>query len=431
MKKYSLCIAVIFFLIIKISSAQIVEVKLEKTGENSKEIMVSRVQKDTSVCKNFPFKNYTSYSLRRFPYNPLQSVYERMSKEAYQNFVKLNNSDTTYVFKGNLLGNVIYVAVGIDSLGRKHVVVDANNDKDFRGDKEYIVNLSSKKSDMIELDLRIEYFNGIKVLEKYIPVLLDPYNTFLADASYESEQEKKLDLTIYKINPNLKGSLKVNGNDYFLKVLNYNHLFERNPFFIEVEKLPLNKKNGYSKYTSLEKLDIGYHQYEVLSLKRDTLILKFIKENIDAGAEVGTPALEVNELDIITGKSVKLKSKKGKYSLIDFWGTWCKPCIALLPELEHLYEKYKDNVEFISVAYDKKADEEKLKKIVKDNNMVWAQLLDEIGANREGIIAKYRIREFPTSILVDDKGIVVFRASGEKGLKELIAYLDKQISLKK
>ena len=61
-------------------------------------------------------------------------------------------------------------------------------------------------------------------------------------------------------------------------------------------------------------------------------------------------------LDLIDGSSVSNNSFKGKYILLDFWATWCPPCVAKRPKLEKLYTEYGDQLEIVSISLDENLD---------------------------------------------------------------------------
>ncbi len=119
-------------------------------------------------------------------------------------------------------------------------------------------------------------------------------------------------------------------------------------------------------------------------------------------AKVAEPFRAIENLTIdgktIDGKSIGLADYKGKVVLVDFWGTWCGPCVASLPELSGLYEKYKARgFEILGVAAD---DADALRAFLGKKPLDWLHLVD---AETE-IAAKYEIDAFPTTLLIDKQG---------------------------
>ncbi|MDR1198298.1 MAG: TlpA family protein disulfide reductase [Prevotellaceae bacterium] len=122
-----------------------------------------------------------------------------------------------------------------------------------------------------------------------------------------------------------------------------------------------------------------------------------------ANAGAAAPDFTVQALD---GKTVTLSDFKGKYVLIDFWGSWCGPCRKSSPMMVELYNKLKAkkaDMEFISIAVNERNDEV-WKKAIKDDKLTWIQL--KIDRN---ISSKYSIVGVPTCILVSPEGKILYR----------------------
>ena len=102
-----------------------------------------------------------------------------------------------------------------------------------------------------------------------------------------------------------------------------------------------------------------------------------------------------------------------KITLIDFWGSWCKPCIANIPKLKSLYKRFRNkNFQIVSVAYDDKKDILKLRQIVKKKGITWTNIFQNIEDQTiSSLIKKFKVINFPTFILVDEKGNIIFRSS--------------------
>jgi thiol-disulfide isomerase/thioredoxin len=113
------------------------------------------------------------------------------------------------------------------------------------------------------------------------------------------------------------------------------------------------------------------------------------------------------ELTTIDGRKLKLSDLKGKVVMIDFWATWCGPCVKSLPTLNKLYAKYKERgFEILYVSVDEQADIYKIAPFVKEHKLGFPVLLDE------GAKVLYNVKVFPTTIFIDRAGNVRHRDAG-------------------
>lgn len=125
--------------------------------------------------------------------------------------------------------------------------------------------------------------------------------------------------------------------------------------------------------------------------------------------------LPVVDLD---DKSVSLADYRGKLVLIDFWATWCGPCIAEMPNVKTVYEKYHDRgFEIIGISLD--TDEAALRRFIKENQLPWRQVFDGKGWETP-LVQKYGVRGIPAQFLIDPEGTVISVQARGKRLKDLI-----------
>ena len=120
----------------------------------------------------------------------------------------------------------------------------------------------------------------------------------------------------------------------------------------------------------------------------------------------------------LDGKPVSLADYRGKLVLLDFWATWCGPCITELPNIKEVYEKYHDKgFEIIGISLD--TDEAALRTFIKENRLPWRQVFD--GAGRETPLAQqYGVRGIPAQFLIDREGTVISVKARGKRLKDLV-----------
>jgi thiol-disulfide isomerase/thioredoxin len=152
--------------------------------------------------------------------------------------------------------------------------------------------------------------------------------------------------------------------------------------------------------------------FKIALLRR--LISDFPKSAVASEAEAKIAALEIVGkpfdiafTDAISGGPVSIKSLKGKVVVIDFWATWCGPCVAEMPAMKSLYSQYRDQgVEFIGVSLDRPKDEgglDKLKAFVAKNEIRWPQYYLGNGWEND-LPRKMAISSIPQVFLVDSEG---------------------------
>jgi thiol-disulfide isomerase/thioredoxin len=120
---------------------------------------------------------------------------------------------------------------------------------------------------------------------------------------------------------------------------------------------------------------------------------------------IGKP-FELAFTDEITQKPVSVTDFKGKIVLVDFWATWCGPCVSAMPALKEYYEKHKDQVAILGVSLDEPADkggEKALKDFVATNSIPWPQYYQGKGWTSE-FSNGWGIDSIPCMFVVDADG---------------------------
>lgn len=137
---------------------------------------------------------------------------------------------------------------------------------------------------------------------------------------------------------------------------------------------------------------------------------KILTDLISGWERIKTGNLAPNFSQITNeGQNFNLNQLKGKYVVLDFWGTWCGPCMQGVPKMKEYYDKYKSEIEFVGIACNDKESE--WKKAIKTNQMIWINILNDKSKN--DIATLYGVSSYPTKIIIDKKGKIISKFNGE------------------
>jgi thiol-disulfide isomerase/thioredoxin len=325
--------------------------------------------------------------------------------------------------------NCIYILVKKNEQGQYRMYVDLNFDKDFVNDSELLIIPGQTYS----FDTKLEFYD--KNVIRNIPVL-------------------------FKIKPNFSSS-PLTDNFFFVGLVLYhsnssigNFLINSKKFQIECRFSRISNKFGLKNVTinlsepgkNLQKIDfvktLGYN------IKTDTIIsgdYKFIIDSINlngtklffryffqekktktSGYKVGNYLEEFSIPDVFdTTKIERVSSyyKKADYALLDFWGSWCLPCIKNFDTLKIILKKYPSDY-FTLIGFDSEYSNEtqKPRELLKDHKIEYKNFFVNM-SNPLSVNNRLMIRAYPTYILVNRDGKIIFRESVE-GLEKIVQFLN-------
>ena len=185
------------------------------------------------------------------------------------------------------------------------------------------------------------------------------------------------------------------------------HLWPGNSYSMELEQLQALAAKVPAEYKSNERIDKLLKRIEVLA--KTAVGQKF--------TDFTLPSPE--------GKPVKLSDiiAKNKYTLIDFWASWCGPCRREMPNVIAAYKEFnKKGFGIVGVSLDN--DETKWKEAIKFWGMTWPMMSDLKGWNCEGA-SLYGVRSIPATVLVNQEGTIIARNLRGEAIKEKLSELLK------
>jgi thiol-disulfide isomerase/thioredoxin len=179
--------------------------------------------------------------------------------------------------------------------------------------------------------------------------------------------------------------------------------------------IPVNKHtlviNNFSFESKTMQISIGDSVQ-----KKDGNFIEVIK-NANHGADVYTMfSLTQNKFRAITPFI--------KYTLIEFSGSWCKPCKIALPGLKKLYEEFQQKVDFITIA--KENDLATAKSYYKESAINWEMVYEKLNCFGDTCLtSQLNIAAYPSFLLVDNRGNILFNQSGTNALEALRVKLEE------
>ena len=121
----------------------------------------------------------------------------------------------------------------------------------------------------------------------------------------------------------------------------------------------------------------------------------------------------------LEGETVALSDHRGSVVLVNFWATWCPPCRAEMPLLQEFAERY--DQQMVVLAVNSGEDEPVVRNFVETTGLDLVFLLDPTNS----VATLYRVRGFPTSLFIDEDGILQATHIGELDETLLMSYLQK------
>ncbi|UZR94314.1 TlpA family protein disulfide reductase [Chondrinema litorale] len=155
-------------------------------------------------------------------------------------------------------------------------------------------------------------------------------------------------------------------------------------------------------------------------LSKEDYLKSLMKNNI-------APNFDLYSLD---GEKVSLEDLKGKVVVLDFWATWCAPCVMAFPYYKEVVEKYRDdeNVVFYFINLDKDKEKEDISSFMESRKVDFNVLLDKENDSSKD----FAVSGLPTKMIIDKNGYINFGESGFKSDKEeFIQELSLMIELAK
>lgn len=325
-----------------------------------------------------------------------------------------------------------YILIYKDSSKNYFICVDANKNLSFLDDTTYNSTSMTLPQEYTYENLdslpSFHFFDGSGY---YRTIKLCTTNTGI---TYKTEKENSLYLSAYTYEQKF-ATIKYAGKFYNLLLFNNslaNYYSTKNTSFFLI---PEGKKILPATATNIPSF-IGepvYFNKKIIII--DSILddgSKFfyrIQENL-SGKLIGITSgkyLQYEKYKDVESNQAFLYSVRKDFTLLEFWGTWCAPCMKLTPFIDSIYRKYSNSVHFSGIAFDNNI--ESVKMFNDKHRRGWTNFYQyELGSS--AIVDKLKISAYPTFLLVNRNGKIIFRETGETGIKKITNFLRRNVNIK-
>lgn len=141
----------------------------------------------------------------------------------------------------------------------------------------------------------------------------------------------------------------------------------------------------------------------------------------NSGPKNGMVAPDFEWLDAGTNQPVRLSSLRGKPVFLNFWGTWCPPCRAEMPEMQAVYNKHRGKIEMIGISLGPRDNESLVQTFIGQYQYTWSFLHDP----NSTLGARYQAYSIPISYFVDKDGVIRATHIGAMNAADMEKYLQQ------
>lgn len=352
----------------------------------------------------------SEYIIKRYSIQKEQYLYEEFKKnrisqaEFEKELLRIDKPE----YKSISFKHYIDILLGTDKLGRRVIIIDRNRDLDFTNDEV----IYTKFDENYKTELEFQFFANNKIFEKKVFVEFIFANK---NVVYGTEIENKYFILI-GLNEHKKGNFSFDETDFFIELNNSFVLGKYNKIFVEslISDSKNQQRESY-RIGDIYKTENHYFKLDSISIDGDTLYIKTLlnAKNL-VGFREGWIAPKISANDVFNNV-IAVNYAKNKYTLINFWASWCKPCREKTPDLKELYKLIKPkgvNIVIVSLDDERSSWVNSIKK----DKIEWKTISDLKGWESK-FVKDFNIEAIPLYILVDREGRIILRETNFENMK--------------
>jgi peroxiredoxin len=311
-------------------------------------------------------------------------------------------NDGTFILKGKSSETDLFFLADKDNVFFLRVFVEPGNNIQINGSATDIYNIKIEGSGVHAL--YDEYLSSFTEIEDKRETIYHNYNIYRQDASISEEQleiiREDLSTKLQQLEDLSEATtlnfIKANANSVIAAYLVYKNALSLNNSAVIESQLKLLAPSMNNKFISITKKHLD-------KLKQ---------------REIGKVIPNI-ELQDANGKVISLESLRGKYVLVDFWATWCGPCIEEIPNLKNVYHKYQEKgfeIFGISLDHNKEAWLNGIAKY----EMNWINVSD-LQVFNSPVVKQLVITYIPNTFLIDPDGMIIAVDLREGELEKILS----------
>jgi thiol-disulfide isomerase/thioredoxin len=307
----------------------------------------------------------------------------------------------------------------------KCIILDKNYNHDFTDDFVYCFD-KNKRGITQNISITIEQWHKASIHKTNTTFVLDPFHS--------AGPDNPEGILLYQ-NQSWYAGFKIHERKYYVQLITEPNSF--NTYSALMSDKPIQRQKG--------KTSAAFHQGEYVQLDAitsvqlkdyDPILQELTVEVLPQSYKITGFLENYTAPDLLfedfEGKISHLSDYKGKYMLLDFWGTWCNPCLALMPNIVAANKQLDpQKVEMVSIAcemFTRKAKAENIianaKAVAAKHNITWKQAISN-GFEATSVVRQLHIAAYPSMILISPKGMIIQRAETADEVQKLLQTVKK------